>query len=57
MLEQFKHGDFTGVVPVILKITPIADVRPLFGLAPEAVGTSVARVNDVSHEARREMEA
>ncbi len=34
MLERFKKGDFTGVVPVILNITPIPSVLPLLGFSP-----------------------
>ena len=34
MIEQFKRGDFSGVRPVIIQITPIANVLPLIGLAP-----------------------
>ncbi|MBF0522960.1 MAG: hypothetical protein HQL24_07905 [Candidatus Omnitrophica bacterium] len=32
MVEQFKRGDFTGVVPVIIRITPISSPFPLLGL-------------------------
>jgi hypothetical protein len=34
MIEQFKRGDFTGVRPVILNITPIPNILPLLGLSP-----------------------
>ncbi len=34
MVEQFKRGDFTGVRPVILNVTPLTSVLPLLGLAP-----------------------
>lgn len=34
MIEQFKRGDFTGVRPVILNVTPITSVLPLLGLSP-----------------------
>ncbi len=34
MIAQFKAGDFSGVVPVILNITPISNILPLLGLAP-----------------------
>ncbi len=34
MIESFKRGDFTGVRPVILNVTPIQSVLPLLGLAP-----------------------
>jgi hypothetical protein len=32
MIEQFKKGDFTGVRPVIINITPIANMLPLLGM-------------------------
>ncbi|GEM_PF-3341196 len=32
MVAQFQRGDFSGVVPVILKVTPIASPLPLLGL-------------------------
>ncbi|MBF0522342.1 MAG: hypothetical protein HQL24_04710 [Candidatus Omnitrophica bacterium] len=32
MVEQFKLGDFTGVIPVIIRITPISSPFPLLGL-------------------------
>ncbi len=35
MLENFKRGDFTGVRPVILNVTPIQSVLPLLGFAPK----------------------
>jgi len=35
IIGQFKRGDFSGVRPVIIKITPIADVMPLLGLKDE----------------------
>ncbi len=34
MIKQFQAGDFSGVRPVILNITPIVDMRPLLGLVP-----------------------
>ena len=35
MINQFKRGDFTGVRPRILGITPLpGGVLPLFGLNP-----------------------
>jgi virulence-associated protein VagC len=34
-IEQFRRGDFTGLVPVILNIAPIANLRPLLGLGPD----------------------
>lgn len=33
MIQQFKRGDFTGVRPVILRVTPIQNVLPLFGMS------------------------
>ncbi|MBF0489506.1 MAG: UTP--glucose-1-phosphate uridylyltransferase [Candidatus Omnitrophica bacterium] len=35
MLSQFSRGDFSGVHPVILNITPIFNIRPLLGLKEE----------------------
>ena len=32
MVARFERGDFTGVVPVILKVTPIASPLPLLGM-------------------------
>ncbi|MBF0522343.1 MAG: hypothetical protein HQL24_04715 [Candidatus Omnitrophica bacterium] len=32
MVEQFKRGDFSGIVPVIIRITPIESPFPLLGL-------------------------
>jgi len=32
MLEEFKKGDFSGISPVILRITPISDILPLLGI-------------------------
>jgi len=32
MIEQFKRGDFSGVRPVIVNITPISSVLPMLGL-------------------------
>ena len=35
MINQFQRGDFTGVRPHILSVTPLpSGVLPLFGLAP-----------------------
>ena len=35
MINQFQRGDFTGVQPRILSVTPLpGGVLPLFGLAP-----------------------
>jgi hypothetical protein len=56
MIEQFKRGDFTGLTPVILNITPITNIRPLLGLAPEAVGTPSANADTVGKAIRREEE-
>ncbi len=33
--EQFKRGDFSGVTPVIINITPIPNIMPLLGLKEE----------------------
>ncbi len=35
MVAQFKRGDFSGVRPVIIKITPIQNIMPLLGLKEE----------------------
>ena len=32
MVAQFKRGDFTGVRPVILSITPLSSVMSLLGI-------------------------
>jgi len=32
MIAQFKRGDFTGVRPVILSVTPLSSVLPLLGI-------------------------
>jgi hypothetical protein len=56
MLEQFKSGDFTGLTPVILNITPITNIKPLLGLAPELLGNEHAQADTVSAVVRREEE-
>jgi hypothetical protein len=56
MVEEFRRGDFSGVRPVILNITPITNIRPFLGLAPEAVGTPLADAGSVSSAVRRESE-
>ncbi len=56
MVAQFKRGDFTGIRPVIQSITPITNVRPLLGLAPEAVGAPLANAIGISEAVRREQE-
>jgi phosphomannomutase len=56
MIEQFKSGDFSGLTPVILNITPITNIRPLLGLAPEAVGGASAEATGISKAVRRESE-
>jgi hypothetical protein len=33
MLQKFRSGNFTGLVPVILKVTPIASPLPILGLS------------------------
>ena len=40
MVAQFQRGDFSGVRPQILSITPIASVYPLLGLKEETVKVS-----------------
>jgi hypothetical protein len=35
MIVQFKSGDFSGVTPVIINITPISNVMSLLGLKEE----------------------
>ncbi len=44
MMAKFRRGDFTGLTPVIYSITPIANIRPMLGLAPESVGSPLATV-------------
>ena len=34
MVAEFEAGDFTGVVPVILQIVPLASPLPLLGMEP-----------------------
>ncbi len=34
-IEQFKKGDFTGIVPVIINVTPIPNLMPFIGLNKE----------------------
>jgi hypothetical protein len=34
MVEQFKQGDFKGIAPVIINITPISSILPLLGMSP-----------------------
>lgn len=34
MMAQFQRGDFSGVVPVIIQITPIQNPLPLLGINP-----------------------
>jgi hypothetical protein len=55
-IEQFRSGDFTGLTPVILNITPITNIKPLLGLAPEAVGNESADAAGVGEAVRRESE-
>ena len=57
MIEQFKNGDFTGLTPVILNITPIANIKPLLGLAPESVGNEPADTAAIGEAVRRESES
>ena len=37
MIEQFRRGDFTGIVPVIINITPITSALPILGMAASEV--------------------
>ena len=32
MIAEFQRGDFSGIVPVIIRITPIASALPILGL-------------------------
>jgi hypothetical protein len=32
MIAQFRRGDFSGVRPVIMSITPLASIKPLLGI-------------------------
>jgi hypothetical protein len=41
-IEQFKLGNFNGIVPVITGITPIANIYPLLGLKEPAENEKVA---------------
>ena len=43
MIDSFKRGDFTGVRPVILNVTPIQSVLPLLGLAPRREDDELAK--------------
>jgi hypothetical protein len=56
LLDQFKKGDFTGLTPVILNITPVADIRPLLGLAPESFENGSADAAGLGEAVRRELE-
>jgi hypothetical protein len=42
MIEQFKTGNFSGIYPIILNITPIPSIVPLLGLKEES--TQIARI-------------
>ncbi len=42
MVAQFERGDFSGVVPVILNITPISSPLPLLGLGADSVAKPLA---------------
>ena len=44
MIEQFKRGDFSGVRPVIINITPIPSILPLLGLKEEENPAQLAHV-------------
>jgi CheY-like chemotaxis protein len=37
LIEQFRSGDFTGVVPVIIRITPIASPAAILGMADDEI--------------------
>jgi hypothetical protein len=47
MVDQFKRGDFTGLTPVILNITPITNIKPLLGLA-----SAIPRDGEISSSLR-----
>ncbi|MEI7999380.1 MAG: hypothetical protein WCH62_07750, partial [Candidatus Omnitrophota bacterium] len=34
LVEQFRRGDFSGVTPIIVNVTPIINPMPLLGLSP-----------------------
>jgi CheY-like chemotaxis protein len=56
MIEQFKSGDFTGLTPVILNLTPIMNIKPLLGLTSDPlVGESASTAGSVE-AVRREPE-
>ncbi len=44
MLAEFQRGDFSGVHPVIINITPIFDVRPMLGLGSRKEDEILAKV-------------
>jgi hypothetical protein len=56
LIEQFKSGDFTGLTPVILNITPITNIKPLLGLAPKSIGNEPADTAAIGEAVRRESE-
>jgi RHH-type proline utilization regulon transcriptional repressor/proline dehydrogenase/delta 1-pyrroline-5-carboxylate dehydrogenase len=37
MIAEFQRGDFSGIVPVIIRITPISNVLPILGLQASPV--------------------
>jgi len=37
MLAQFRRGDFTGIMPIIINITPITSALPILGMAASVV--------------------
>jgi hypothetical protein len=41
LIEQFRSGDFTGVVPVIIRITPIASPAAILGMTDDEVPAEV----------------
>ena len=55
MMQKFRSGDFTGLVPVILKVTPIDSPLPILGMSDKDL-TPVAHadVNQPMVMVRRE---
>ena len=43
MVAEFQRGDFSGVVPVILRITPVQSLLPILGLGTGLEATELAR--------------
>jgi CheY-like chemotaxis protein len=42
LLEEFRSGDFSGVVPVIIRITPIASPSAILGMTAEEIPTAAS---------------